>query len=151
MARVAGLLRRVDWFAVLFPVLLGCPFLSIGLSEKYETARMVGESVATRGTVMDNVWRAFAEGGAAYVPVIEFRARDGQAVRFTDGIGTVPPEYEVGAEVEVLYDPEDVRDTRIQSWKRLWFGPTLITSIGVLPLLVGAGLAWLTLRRAAAS
>lgn len=141
--QVGRVFRRINWWAVLIPVLIGGPFLCIGLSEVYETAQMVRTFVATRGTVVDNVWRAFAEGGAAYVPVIEFRTGDGRVVRFTDGIGTVPAEYAVGAEVGMLYDPEDVQNARVNSWKRIWFGPTLITSIGLVPLLVGVGLAWL--------
>ncbi len=143
MGWVVTLFRRVNWYAVLIPVLVGGPFLCIGLSEVYETAQMVSSFVATRGTVVDNVWHAFASGGASYVPVIEFQTHDGQVTRFTDGIGTYPAEYEVGAEVDVLYDPEDVQQARVYSWKRIWFGPTLITSIGLLPLLIGGGLVWL--------
>jgi hypothetical protein len=90
-----------------------------------------------------NVWRAFASGSASYVPVVEFQTSDGEVVRFTDGIGTFPPEYEVGAEVSVLYDPENVHSARTSTWKRIWFGPTLITGIGMLPVAVGIGLGWL--------
>jgi len=140
-------LSRVNWFAVLFPLLVGCPFLCIGLSEVYKTARMVNASAATRGTVIGNTFRPFAEGGAAYVPVVEFQTRDEQMVRFTDGIGTYPAEYEVGTRVNVLCDPQDVRNARVSSWKRVWFGLTLITSIGALPILIGIGLAWIMRRR----
>jgi hypothetical protein len=135
--------------SILFLMLIACPFLLIGLSEVYKTAQMTRNFVATRGTVVDNVWRPFAHGGAAYVPVVDFQTRDGQAVRFTDGIGTFPPEYEVGAQVNVLYDPSDVQNARVTSWKRIWFAPTLITSIGMLPILIAIGLAWLMRRRTA--
>ena len=143
MNSMTKLLSRINWFVILIPVLVGGPFLIIGLSEVYKTAQTINAFAATRGTVVDNVWQAFAEGGAAYTPVIEFQTADGQTVRFTDGIGTYPPEYEAGAQVNVLYDPQDVHHARLNSWKRIWFGPTLITSIGVLPILVGIGLVWL--------
>jgi hypothetical protein len=142
MSLVMKLFSRINWLAVLIPTLVGCPFLGIGLSEVYKTAQMVNAFTAARGTVVGNIWRPFAEGGAAYVPVVEFQTRDEQVVRFTDGIGTYPPEYEVGAQVSVLYDPADVQNARVNSWKRMWFGPTLITSIGVLPILIGVGVAW---------
>jgi hypothetical protein len=76
------------------PGLVGGPFLVIGLSEVYKTAQTINAFTSARGTVVDNVWQAFAEGGAAYTPLIEFQTGDGQTVRFTDGIGTYPPEYE---------------------------------------------------------
>ena len=139
--------RRINWLANLIPLLVGCPFLCIGLSEVYKTAQMVNASALARGTVIDNIFRPFAEGGAAYVPVVEFQTRDEQMVRFTDGIGTYPAEYEVGSQVNVLYDPQDVQNARVSSWKRLWFGPTLKPSIGVLPILIGIGLTWIVRRR----
>jgi len=138
---------RINWLAMLIPLLVGCPFLCVGLSEVYKTAQMVNASALARGTVIGNTFRPFAEGGAAYVPVVEFQTRDEQMVRFTDGIGTYPAEYEVGTQVNVLYDPQDAQSARANSWKRLWFGPTLITSIGALPILIGIGLAWIVKRR----
>jgi len=142
MNSVIKLLRRIDWTVILILVLVGGPFLVIGLSEVYKTAQMINAFASARGTVVDNVWQAFAEGSASYTPVIEFQTVEGQTIRFTDGIGTYPPEYEAGAQVNVLYDPQDVHHARLNSWKRIWFGPTLITFIGALPLLVGFGLAW---------
>jgi hypothetical protein len=139
-------LSRIGWFVVLFPLLVGCPFLCIGLSEIHKTAQMVNASATAHGTVIGNTYRPFAEGGAAYVPVVEFQTRDEQVVRFTDGIGTYPAEYDVGTQVNVLYDPQDAQNARVYSWKRLWFAPTLITSVGALPILIGIGLAWLVRR-----
>jgi hypothetical protein len=72
---------------------------------------------------------------------------EGQTVRFTDGVGTVPPDYEIGAEVKVLYDPDDARNAQVVSWKRLWLGPTLLICAGLVPILVGMPVIWLSLRR----
>ena len=140
-------LSRINWSAILIPLLVGCPFLCIGLSEIHKTAQVVNAFAAAHGTVIGNTYTPFAEGGAAYVPVVEFQTRDEQVVRFTDGIGTYPAEYEVGTRVNVLYDPQDVQNARVSSWKRLWFAPTLITSVGALPILIGIGLAWIMRRR----
>ncbi|HET7089811.1 MAG TPA: DUF3592 domain-containing protein [Anaerolineae bacterium] len=68
-------------------------------------------------------------------------------MRFTDGIGNLPPEYEVGAQVDVLYNPKDVDEARISSWVRLWLAPTLLTFVGTLPILIGIGVAWAVRRR----
>ncbi len=64
---------------------------------------------------MDNVWRAFADGGAAYTPLVDFETRHGDVVRSQDGIGSIPPDYQVGAEVTVLCVPDDVQDARVIS------------------------------------
>jgi hypothetical protein len=125
------------WPYILIPLVVGAPFLLIGLSEAYKSLQLERSWVSTRGTVVDNYWQAFAEGGAAYVPVVDFQTLDGQAVHFTDGIGSIPPDYAVGTEVQVLYDPNDMHSARVVSWKRLWFAPTLITCVGLVPMLVG--------------
>lgn len=93
------------------------------------TARLLSNLAVTRGTVVENVWRTLAKSGASYYPVIEFRTPDGRMVRFTDGVGTYPAEYQVGTEVEVLYDPNNVGTARVMSWKRIWLEPTLMTFV----------------------
>jgi len=129
-------LLKDTWAFLLIPLVIGVPFLLIGLSEAYESLQLERSWIFTRGTVVNNYWQAFAQGGAAYVPVVDFETLDGQTVRFTDGIGSMPPDYEVGAEVQVLYDPHDVHHARVVSWKRLWLAPTLITAVGLLPILI---------------
>ncbi|HJX39759.1 MAG TPA: DUF3592 domain-containing protein [Anaerolineae bacterium] len=135
-------LFRDTWLFVLIPIVVGAPFLLIGLSEAYKTVRLERSWVSTRGTVVDNMTVAFAT-GASYVPVVDFRTLNGEVVRFADGVGSIPPDYEVGTEVTVLYDPDDVHSARVASWKRLWLAPTIITVVGVLPTLIGVLVIWL--------
>ena len=97
--------------------------------------------ISTRGTVVENMTVAFAS-GASYAPVVDFRTLEGETVRFADGVGSIPPDYEVGAEVKVLYDPEDVHSARGASWKRLWLAPTILTCVGLVPILLGVLVVW---------
>jgi len=127
---------------MLIPIVVGAPFLLIGLSEAYKTVQLERSSISARGTVVDNMTVAFAS-GASYAPVVDFRTMEAGMVRFTDGVGTIPPDYEVGAEVKVLYDPDDVHSARVVSWKRLWLGPTLLIGAGLLPVLIAAVVLWL--------
>jgi hypothetical protein len=116
----------------------GCPFIAVGLYESNKVWQELGAFDATRGTVVDNVYQTIQREDrieGAYHPVVEFEARE-TIVRFTDGVGSLPPDYEVGAQVDVLYNPNNARDARIDSWKRLWLAPTLLTSVGALPLLI---------------
>jgi len=133
---------RSLWPFLLIPLIAVSPFLLIGLSQAYGVIQMERNWISAPGTVVDNVVVARAT-GAAYSPVVEFRTMEGQTVRFTDSTGTVPPEYEVGAKVKVLYDPNDARHGQIVSWERLWLGPTLLTGSGLLPVLIAALVLWL--------
>jgi hypothetical protein len=140
-------LFRDTWAFMLIPLVVGAPFLLIGLSEVYKVVQLERSWVSTNGTVVDNVVVAFAT-GASYAPVVDLQTMEGQTVRFTDGVGTIPPDYEVGTEVKVLYDPDDVHSARVASWKRLWLAPTIITCVGLLPLLVGVIVVWVVGLRA---
>ena len=141
--------RRL-WPFLPIPLIGGLPFLLIGLSQVYQVVRMERSWIPAPGTVVDNVVVARAT-GASYSPVVDFRTMDGETVRFTDSTGTVPPEYEVGGKVKVLYDPHDSRKAQIVSWERLWLGPTLLICSGLLPALIAAVVLWLAGRRVGSS
>jgi hypothetical protein len=130
------------WPFLLIPLIAGAPFLLIGLSQVYRVVQQERNWISAAGTVVDNVVVARAT-GASYAPVVDFRTMEGKTVRFTDGVGTIPPDYEIGAEVRVLNDPDDVHNAQVVSWKRLWLGPTLLICAGLLPMLIGALVLWL--------
>jgi hypothetical protein len=128
-------------------LLVGLPFVYIGAGEALDTRRVVERYVAVEGVVVDNRLGVAGDGGQSYYPVVEFTTRDGgrdgaRSVRFSDGIGSFPPDYEIGDRVAVLYDPDNPQDARIHSWKRLWFAPALIMGIGALPIVAGLAAAW---------
>lgn len=118
-------------------VFISLPFLGLGVKEVVGVKKMQSEQIRTRGTVVDNLWQAFASGGAAYVPKVEFVTAGGELVIFTDGTGSIPPDYEPGDQVELLYDPDSPRDARIVTWKRLWLVPTILISVGAVILFCG--------------
>jgi len=129
----------------------GLPSCSLVSLRSTRRCKQSAAGSPTRGTVVDNVYRPFAEGGAAYVPVVEFQTHDGETVRFTDGVGTIPPDYEVGTEVKVLYDPDDVHHARVASWKRLWLAPTILTCVGLVPVLIAVVVIWVAGRKLGSS
>jgi hypothetical protein len=125
------------WPGMFFILLISGPFLGVGLVEMGKSWRIVNSYAAATGTVVRNSYSVDDEGGGAYYPVVEFKPNDGRPVQFTSGIGSSPPDYAEGEQVAVLYDPENPRQAYIHSWKRLWFAPTLLTVIGLLPLIIG--------------
>jgi len=129
------------WIGVALLV-VGCPFFGIGAYEAVEAQQEAKSFIPVTGTVIDNSYQTTYNDGieeGAYYPVVDFATSTGERVRFTDGSGSLPPDYEVGAAVPVLYNPADPHDARLNTWKRIWFVPTLLMGIGGLPFLVFAG------------
>jgi hypothetical protein len=147
-----GLLRgpsgSIYRLVALLLVLVGGPFLVLGLHEAATTRRQLDTFSTARGTVVGNTYQEGGgeDGSGAYYPVVEFKPEDARPVRFSDGVGTLPPDYDLGASVVVLYDRQNPNDARIHSWKRLWLMPTLFTGIGLLILLVPVALWALSFR-----
>ena len=138
-------LGPISRWVTLILLVFGLPFICVGLYEAAETQGAVRRGSAAQGTVVDNRYQTVTGGtnvSGAYHPIVEFITAEGRRVRFTDGIGTLPPDYAIGAPVRVLYDPADFQAAR------LWFAPTLFLVIGALPVTVFAAWQFVTLAAA---
>lgn len=60
-----------------------------------------------------------------YSPVIEFEA-NGQTYTFEGDSASYPPEYEVGEEVRVLYNPENPSNAQINKVSERWLMPVIV-------------------------
>lgn len=120
-------------------IVVGCPFFGIGAYEAWQARQEAQTFIPVTGTVVDNSYQTTVQDGTesgAYYPVVAFTPMNGASVRFTDGAGSLPPDYEVGESVPVLYDPANPQKARLNTWKRVWFVPILLMSVGGLPFLV---------------
>ncbi len=72
--------------------------------------------------------------GPNYYPVIEFRTKSDEAVRF-EGISTSPAPA-VGQSVPILYREDTPQNARIDSFVQRWLFPAIFTPVGIL-LIVG--------------
>lgn len=126
-------------FVLLLLLLTGSPFVLIGGAEAWHTWQQVHGYPTVTGTVVGNDYRASADSGGAYYPIVVFTPLDGPTVRFTDGVGSLPPDYALGTSVAVVYNPTHVQEARIKTWMRLWLVPTLLISVGSLPAVLYLG------------
>ena len=123
-------------------IILACmclPFLGVGLYEVYESKRELDSFQHTVGRVTGNTYSQTNIDGnvsGAYHPEVEFADANGKKIRFTDGIGSLPPDYETGAEVEVIFNPEAPEKARLYSWKRFWLAPSIFIAVGLLPMII---------------
>ena len=133
------LLYDIHPLVFILVLLAGSPFILIGGTEVWQAWQQLHNYPTVPGTVIANDYRADDDSGGAYYPVVTFTPLDGPTVRFTDGIGSLPPDYAPGATVEVVYNPRHIQEARIKSWKRVWLVPTLLISVGSLPLVLYLG------------
>lgn len=103
----------------------------------------IAEAGHTRGVVVELKRTRSTNSGTVYNPVVQFYSAEGELVEFTSSLGSNPPAYEEGEEVEVLYNAEAPQDAMINSFGQLWFGITLLSVAGSVFLLVGLLFFWL--------
>lgn len=121
----------------LIPLFVSLPFLILGIWNLIDTNQSIQGFVTTTGEVVRNTTSLFSDGDTLYVPVIEFYPKNGDKVTFTDtSVGSIPPAYQPGDKVEVLYNPTDLRDARIKSFVNLYLFPVIFIAAGILPILV---------------
>lgn len=121
------------------------PFFFVGLYEAYQNNQAIKNFTHTEGTVVGNSYTTTYEDGNAvgsYLPQVEFTTTNGKNIRFTDQIGSLPPDYEIGSKVQIIYQPANPTNARIHSLKRLWLAPTIFMTVGLLPMIIGLIIIW---------
>ena len=74
--------------------------------------------------------------GHAYQPKITFTTQTGEKVVLTSMGMSNPPQFQVGQEVPVVYDPHDPRRARLRSFAGLWFKSLFFGGLGSLFFLI---------------
>lgn len=124
---------------------LGSPFVIIGASEAVSTSRDLAERARADGIVVGNRLTTDHRDGNdehAYLPEVEFHDESGHAIRFTDGVCSLPPDYAIGERLQIAYDRAAPTHARILSWKRLWLAPAIFIAAGLMPGVIVAIVLW---------
>lgn len=74
---------------------------------------------------------------ATYKPVIEFYDHKGIRIEFASFEGSNPPKYTVGDKVEVLFNPENPIDAKINSFFSIWGGVLIMSIVGIVFFVIG--------------
>jgi hypothetical protein len=120
---------------------LGAALLAAAGYMGLQVKQLIAVAAKAEGTVVDFERRS-SKGGTSYAPVFAFTAADGATRRFTtSGSG----DYKKGESVEVLYDPQNPEDARLNTFMELWFGSLAVGAFGLLCL--GAGIGTLVYER----
>ena len=105
-----------------------------------DTRRDIAVAASADGVVIDLIASRDSDGDVSYYPRVRFMTPAGEPVEFTGSVGSRPATFDIGEAVAVLYDPDDPRDARINSFFQLWFAPLILGFLGlVFTTVVGGG------------
>ena len=117
---------------------IGLALMVYGTIQAHERYPIFRDNIPTRGTLVElHEERNTTGPGTAYFPVIEFSTGNNERLRFQSAAGSEDAAgYEIGAEVDVLYDPRDPMHARTGSFAQLWEGPLAAGCIGLTIVLL---------------
>lgn len=97
-----------------------------GVYAGYTSWQLQTNGETTTGTVVELKEQSDGEGGCCtYVPVVEYTVK-GEAYSMEGDTATDPPQYEVGEEVSILYDPANPNTAQINKLLERWLFPVII-------------------------
>ena len=128
----------------IFAGLLSPPLLALGVYFLKKTNTRLKTFHQTRGTVSGyethDSQSTDSDGSRydtkVYSPVITFTDHNRQPARFVSQVSSTRKPYQIGTQVEILYNPENTREAEIKSFFALWFPVLFCFSAGVFFLLM---------------
>lgn len=124
---------RIAMFAISLFLLLDTTFLALSTGSFLRRATRVRASITALEPRTDT-----ADQTVHYYPSFTFTTPDGISRTITSETGTNPPGFRVGQEVNVLVDPANLADARIDNVIQLWLVPMVVGFLGVVFLGVAA-------------
>ena len=107
----------------------------IGVFLFIRTRIFIGKAQEVKGTLMQMVYSRSSSSsgsGGGYAPVYQFKTLDGQSIVIQDSLSSNPPRFQVGQEIDVLYEPGNPQKARINKWMNLYFVPVLLGGMGLI-------------------
>jgi hypothetical protein len=118
-------------FVGLLFFLIGLGILVSGIFSVFKVRRQIRGSAKTRGKVT-GFGSKMGQSGQIFCPQVEFVIPNGQTIRFQSAVGTQPPSYRIGQQVQVIYQISNPPQAEIDSAMTLWFVPGCMLLMGLL-------------------
>ena len=108
----------------------------------HNTASFITSASRTQGEVMRLLYVESSKRNESgtWKPLVRFKAPSGEIIEFAPSSSSSPPAYEVGETVDVFFDPNDPQDAMLDGFFSLWGGAAITGGLGLVFLLVTAGL-----------
>ena len=117
---------------------IGIAILAGGAFWVKRTNDFVGSAASAKGTVVEMVEHRDDRGKSLYSPRVRFQTQDGKDREFTSTVGSNPPSFRTGEEVEILYDAASPAGAVIKAFSTLWLFPIAVCGAGLFLAGVGA-------------
>ena len=111
--------------------LIGGLLVLIGVFLFIRTRISIGKSQKAKGKVIQLVYFP-GENGGGYAPMYQFRTGDGKSIEVLDELSTNPPQFQVGQEIDVLYESRNPEKARINKWLYLYSVPLGVGGMGLI-------------------
>lgn len=108
--------------------------LAIGIISYIRTKKFLASAIETRGIVIDTIYKGSGDsGGSMYSPKIKFSDSMGREHEFTENWSSNRPDFKIGDEVIVLFNPDNPKKARRggKKWK-FYFIAWLLGGMGLL-------------------
>ena len=123
-------------FVLVFGGIGAVLLLFAGISYFREQSFLDRAQVVT-GTVTDYNLSSSNDSGSSYCPVVDFTTQKGERVKYYANVCSSPPSYDIGEQVEVLYDPEDITHAQMNGFWSRYTGVIVLGCIGLPFFLIG--------------
>lgn len=111
-------------FAIIGLILLGGAFYLYQDKQAF-----LKKAEVTQGTVVE-LLSTKSKNSISYCPVIEFITKTGKKIKISSSVSSNPPSYNVGENVEVLYDPINPNKADINGFSSLYLAPLILGIVG---------------------
>jgi hypothetical protein len=95
----------------------------------------INAATKTQGRVVKLVEKSIGGGNSDFFPVFSFTTKDGQEITITQQANR--PRVKAGAQVEVMYDPGQPQNAKINAWVNFYLFPALAAAAGLLVGVIG--------------
>ena len=123
-------------FIGLLFILIGFAVVISGIFAMLKVRRQLAGSAKATGKVV-GFGRIQGQRGYLYCPQVEFQIPNSQTIKFQSEVGSQPPAYNVGQQVQVVYQIANPNKAEIDSVMALWFAPGCMSLMGLGFLLMG--------------
>ncbi|OGH90650.1 MAG: hypothetical protein A2479_02145 [Candidatus Magasanikbacteria bacterium RIFOXYC2_FULL_39_8] len=117
---------------------MGVIFVGVGGYSFLDSQKVIKTFASAQGTVVELVRSSTSNESNTYSPLVSFVANETE-YQFKSNFSSDPPAYDVGEQVNVLYNPESPQDARINSFLSLYLISLIFGVTGLILLGIGAG------------
>ena len=112
----SGLYKYLSWGLLLFAFLL----LSFGIISYTNTSLFIKTAIPATGKVIELIEKNSRKSGTTYAPVVNFTDKNGTLITFQSDAFQSSGTYNVGDNIQVLFQEEKSSNARVNDFYTLW-------------------------------